>query len=341
MSYLNSTGVSISVAAWLAHDDYDYVTDPNYISVTTLIKPVKQIILANRLPEPEDMPKSDVISRYASCRGSAIHNSIEHVWKNHHDSTLKSIGIKKKIRDKIRVNPTEEMLKEAEDNGTSIIPVYMEQRHQKTAHGFTIGGKYDFVLEGYVEDFKTTSTYTYTKETNNEKQRLQGSLYRWLAPHIITQDVMKIQYLFTDWKAMDAQRDPNYPPQPIVEKRHQLYSMNDTTRYIDDKLIAIKQLADSPEEDMPPCTDEDLWRDADVYKYFKDPSKVENGVPKKGSRSTKNFTNELDAMGFRQEKGGVGTIVTVKGKVKACKYCNVAIICRQKDAYLADGSLEL
>ena len=47
--FTNNADIDLSVAVWLAHDDYDYVTKPNYISVTTLIKPIRQIILRGRV----------------------------------------------------------------------------------------------------------------------------------------------------------------------------------------------------------------------------------------------------------------------------------------------------
>ena len=338
--FANSSGVGLSVAVWLAHDDYDYVVDPNYISVTTLMKPVKQIVLAKRLPDPATMPTPDVLQMYASRRGSAIHDSIERVWINNYDSSLKSLGIKKVIRDMIRINPTDEEVLGYEEDGVEIIPVYMEQREQKEVHGFIVGGKYDLILEGYLEDYKTTSTYTYTHGTNDEKHKLQGSLYRWLNPKKVTQDIMKIQYLFTDWNRMESLRNPDYPAEAVLEKRHQLHSYAETNNYVNDKLIMIKQLDSKPENEMPDCTDEDLWREKDVFKYFADPAKVVNGVPLKGTRATKNFTTKLEADAHRRTKGK-GIVVTVKGKVKACIYCDVAVICQQKDVYLANGSLVL
>ena len=45
----NNAGIDLAAALWLAHDDYDYVDKPNYISVTTLIKPIRQIILGMRV----------------------------------------------------------------------------------------------------------------------------------------------------------------------------------------------------------------------------------------------------------------------------------------------------
>ena len=48
--YNNINQVPVSMAVWLAHDEYDHNDDPNHISVTGLIKPTKQLILAGRVP---------------------------------------------------------------------------------------------------------------------------------------------------------------------------------------------------------------------------------------------------------------------------------------------------
>ena len=56
-----------------------------------------------------------------------------------------------------------------------------------------------FVAEGKVQDFKSTSVYTYLNQTNKDKYILQGSIYRWLNEDTITRDTMDIHFIFTDW----------------------------------------------------------------------------------------------------------------------------------------------
>ena len=50
MIITNNHGISLPLAVWLLHDDYDYVKDENYISATSLLKSTKQIILSKRIP---------------------------------------------------------------------------------------------------------------------------------------------------------------------------------------------------------------------------------------------------------------------------------------------------
>ena len=39
IEYTNDHNIPLAMAVWLMHDDYDYIHDPKYISVTTLMKP--------------------------------------------------------------------------------------------------------------------------------------------------------------------------------------------------------------------------------------------------------------------------------------------------------------
>ena len=47
--YINTEDTPLSVAVFLATDHYDY--DPNTISATRLLKPIRQTILSGRVPK--------------------------------------------------------------------------------------------------------------------------------------------------------------------------------------------------------------------------------------------------------------------------------------------------
>jgi hypothetical protein len=92
---------------------------------------------------------------------------------------------------------------------------------------------------------------------------------------------------------------------------------------------------DAPEEEIPQCTDEDLWRSDPVFKYYK------NGDIT-AKRSTKNFDTHQEAVIYMStENGGKGAIKEVPGQVTACKYCPAFMACTQKDSFIASGDLVL
>jgi len=324
--YKNEKNTSLSVAMWLATDNYDHNPNENVISVTTIIKPIKQILLATRAAITGVIAPEEVSNLVASRMGTAFHDSIEAAWLGDYAKTLAKLGYPKGVVKLVRVNPSKQDLLDNPD----IIPVYLERRSQKTLDGLTISGKFDFVGEGRVEDFKSTSTYSYTHATNTEKYILQGSIYRWLNQDIITDDSMAIQFIFTDWSVKKAMSDKSYPQSRVLEMKLPLMSVVETERYLRNKVKQIMTLGDAPEEDIPSCTDEELWRSAPQFKYYANPQKL--------GRATKNFDTSYEANAHMVGKAK-GVVIEKKGEARACKYCSAFNVCTQKDAYILDGSL--
>lgn len=321
--YLNASSVPLSVAVFLATDNYDH--DEHAISATSLIRPLRQIILSSRVSTEDSAV--DLIQLVPSRMGSAIHDAIERSWKENHQEALSALGYPKRVIEKIRINP------EPSELTDGVIPIYLEQRIKKQVGKFLISGKYDFIGDGRVEDFKSTSVYTAINNTNDEKYILQGSIYRWLNPEIITKDEMAIQFIFTDWSKAKAMSDPKYPQQRIQQRILPLKSVQETDAFIRRKLDLIEKYWDAPEDEIPECSDEDLWRSEPVWKYYKNPSKM--------TRSTKNFDNKQDAYLRLAEDGGTGIVVEQPGQVTACRYCQAFTLCSQKDDLVARGDLQL
>lgn len=321
-TYLNETGVSLALAAFLATDHYDFV--PDAISATALMRPIRQQILIPRVP-PEKR-KVDIVGLSKSRMGTAIHDGIDRTWVDgHYRHAMAAMGYPKAIIDRVVVNHEGKLPKNA-------IPVYTERRSFRTIKGKTVSGKFDFVAEGRVQDFKSTSTFTWVNETKSEDYSLQGSIYRWLNPDIITDDVIAIQFLFWDWMAGRSSA-PDYPDHPVIQKLYPLLSLQDTENYIGGKLDLFDRYKDSDEKSIPKCNDKELWRKDPLWKYYRS--------GKVGPRSTKNFDSAYDAHAKLATDGGKGLVVEVPGKVVACKYCSAFDACTQKDEYIADGSLEL
>lgn len=327
--FTNHEDIPLSLAVFLATDHYDH--EQAGISATSLLKPTRQLILGGRVPAQDRV--EDVSGRIASAIGTAIHDGIERAWMSPNlTSTLQALGYSERIANRIRVNPTREEVAQ----NKKIIPVFMEQRLFRKFKGVVISGKFDMVAQGHLEDFKSTSTFAWLNGTKDEDYILQGSIYRWLDDTIITDDEMSISFIFKDWMAAQARANPNYPKSAMIRKQFPLLSKEKTEAYVAKKLDEIERYKDEAEENLPLCSDKELWRSAPKYKYFKNPATAE-----KGGRSTKNFDNIQDANARMAADNNVGRVVTVPGSVRACKYCPAFDICTQKDALIADGSLVL
>lgn len=339
MKLTNNEQQSLSIAVFLATDNYNHNRYPGKLSISTtgLIKPPRMIILNDRIITLQEVePKEtemDIALNIPSRVGSAIHTAIEDAWKNSHTQALTDLGYPSAMIKRVVINPTPEAL----ILKPNIIPVYMEQRVSKEIDGYIIDGQYDFVGEGTLEDFKTTGTYGYVKNNphDDELKILQGSIYRWLNPEIVTSDHMLIQYIFTDWSKLESikQAKRGYPVSRIVAKKFILKSIIETESWIRQRLQLLKSLKHTKESELPLCTKEELWADKTIYSYYKNPASTK--------RSTKNFNaNEYHLANERLLKdGNVGIIREKKGKVKRCNYCNCIDICSQAQSLIANRQL--
>jgi len=321
--YTNKANVSLPLAVWLMHDDYDYDDRPNVISATSLLKPIRALVLKYQY---NDINKEVDITDLVSARmGSAIHAIAEEAWleRGNISKALKAMGTSN--LDKIFIINPDKPVKDSE------VAVYVEQRHETTVGDYIISGKYDLVLDGTLSDYKSTSVWTYIYDSNAMKYTQQGSIYKWLAPDRITDNKVSIQFIFTDWSAANAARDSKYPQSRVLTRDYPLWSTDRTENYIKDKLQDVTSLLDKPQEQLPQCTSEELWESATKYKYFKNPD---------AQRATKNF-DSLDEANIRLATEGVGTIKTVPGEAKACRYCEVVEVCDQAQSLINQGRLIL
>ena len=325
MTLTNDRGFSLSLGVWLATDTYAYSAVPRTISATTLLQPIRAIVLA--LQNQGLIQKGDIAALIPSRMGTAFHDSIERSWTGPTlIDTLKKLGYPDSVINRLKVNP------EPHELVKGVIPVYLEQRAQKVINGFTITGQFDFVGDGILEDFKSTSVYNYIFGSNEEKYLMQGSIYKWLNPQIITGFHMLVQYIFTDWSMKDSRQNRGYPKSKIVTKKLILKSVQETEMFIQSTTSSILNLENKPQHELPLCTPEELWQKKDTWKFYKDPTKL--------GKSTRNFDNQSDAHIRFIKDGSKGLIKHFPGKVMRCKYCNVREICAQAQGLRQSGLLD-
>lgn len=322
----NRSDISLALAVWLLHDEYDSQAGKfnKYISATSIMKPLRHILLPRRMDVGDNV--IDVEDFIARSMGHALHDSVEKAWVHGYARSLKLLGYPQHLIDRVRINPTDDEVRASNE----IIPIYMEQRLFREIDGWTVGGKFDFVTEGIVQDQKSTSAYAWLLGSRDDDYKLQMSLYRWLDAgqplRKITEDYGRINFIFTDWQKMQAKQNPNYPQKKVEFKEISLLSLDETEQWLRHKLSLIDKYKEVAEPNLPECTDEELWRSEPVFKFYSDPMKT-------SGRSTKNFDNLNDALSFKTSKGGQGIIKTVPGEPKRCGYCEAFAICTQKDRY--------
>lgn len=311
IKYTNNTDMNLVLAIWALMDNYNHDERSNAISVTGLLKPTRQIILGRRFKD--NIREIDSENLIQSSMGTAIHDSVEKAWKN---------------KDKVV-----EIMESLGYIASSSIydEVILERRSEKEINGFIISGQFDIVFRGSVCDIKSTSVYSYIFGSKEEDYKLQMSIYKWLNQDIITDDYGYIEYVFTDWSAMKAIQDSQYPQKRIISHKIKLLSISETEDWIINKLAQVSLYESLDNSKLIRCSDEDLWRTSDKYKYYK---KNKAGIVNY-SRATKVFSNEFEANHKRDTEGGA--VILIKGEIKRCKYCNFTNICEQYLEYKKEG----
>lgn len=325
----NEHQIDLPIAVWLLQNGYysgaDIAPEGELISVTTLLKPTRRLILERQVDFDEEV--MDVSELIASRMGHSLHDSVERAWtEGDWQGAMRRLHYPQSVVDRIKINP------DPSDVSGDDIPIYLEQRRFKEVGGIILTGQLDFSINGAYRDVKSTSTFSYTSGSKDEDYILQGSMYRYIMPELITSDTMRIEFIFTDWQKYMAKRNPAYPQSRVTHKEFTLMSHKETEEWILDKLADIKKNAKhvKNQDKMVRCTDKELWKSEDEYKYYSNPE-----TAKKGGRCQKNFKKLADAEQYRADKGK-GVVVTVKGEVKACGYCPAFSACEQRKEYFPD-----
>lgn len=325
----NNHQIDLPIAVWLLQQGYysgaDIAPDGELISVTTLMKPTRRLILERQVDQSTvQMDVSDLI---ASRVGHGLHDSIERAWtEGDWKGAMRRLHYPQSVIDRVLINP------DPSEVGEDDIPIFLEQRRFKEVGGIILTGQLDFAINGAYRDVKTTSTFSYTSGKKDMDYILQGSMYRYIMPEFIWQDKMRIEFIFTDWQKFRAKADPNYPQAKVAHKEYDLMSIEDTEKWILTKLNEIQQNAKHTfkQDKLIRCSDYDLWKQPDSFKYYANPE-----TANKGGRSQKSFDKLADAEQHKADKGK-GVIVTVKGEVKACEYCPAFSVCEQRKEYFPD-----
>ena len=291
MKYTNKRNYPDFVVEWLQHDEYDY--DKNTLSATTLMQPPRAYALTQQNWDRLEIDVEDLIaSRY----GTAIHDSIEKV---------------------------------------NLTGCKQEERLKKAVKNKIISGKFDILKEisdkrWQLIDVKSTSVWTYIYGSRDEDYKKQLSIYRWLAiqHNYSVVQTAKIWMIFTDWSSAKAKEDPKYPQSRIVVKEIDLLGDEQTLKYIGERISLLETARDMEQNDMPKCTNEELWASGETWAI----------MMKGGKRAIKVYKEEEKAKEHEMKPGY--EIIHRPGKVARCRYCNARKFCNQYQELIEEGRSE-
>ncbi len=293
------------VVEWLKNDQYDY--QPDVLSATTLMQPPRMYALKKIHKDQITMDVSDLIAlRY----GTAIHDSVEKV----------------KISNAIQ-----------------------EKRLFHTMISKQISGKFDMLVKLDEEtwklvDIKSTSVWNYIYGSNDEEYKKQLSIYRYLAycNNLNVSDNAEIMMVFTDWSRKRSLESQDYPETRIKIKSIKLMSIEDTEKYIVERIQLLESTAALLEQDkMPECTEKELWAGKSTFIIKEKQVKLGSSDDiNKNPHVLRKFKTFEDAEGYREgisEGMDRFVVVEIKGKVNRCDYCQVKPFCNQAKKLQEEG----
>lgn len=212
---------------------------------------------------------------------------------------------------------TAHALLEKEYDGT-----FVEEKFEEKIGSFTVTGKVDcYDMEHEVlYDYKTTSAWKVVFK-NFEDWYKQGMIYSWL----LSKKGLKVKKcvfvaILRDWSETESLRKPDYPSSPVYTYEFDVTEsdIKSVEEVIAQKVSQIEKLKDVADDELPECSKDERWANADVY-----------AVMKKGRKtSVKNFDNEEEANKMAKEGGDNFYVETRPGTDKKCtRYCSCREFC--------------
>lgn len=194
-----------------------------------------------------------------------------------------------------------------------------EERFYVERSGKTIGGQIDLYdkRRGILYDWKETSVYVSYLSLKPE-WAAQGNINRLLLEEngYPVKEIINIA-LYRDWKKSLVGSTEKYPPHQVAKFEIPVWSTELTESFIAKR---IRDFEDA-KQTLPLCSDEDRWKDKDVYALTK--------IGKK--KATKLFNTEEEAKSHVEIFAIKGHEILFRpGVNRRCEsYCNVAQFCEQ------------
>ncbi|MCH5165627.1 MAG: hypothetical protein J1G01_04430 [Clostridiales bacterium] len=215
----------------MAEDHYEI--KPKRYSVTTLLKPVREILLNRRYNDVIEQDCSDMIWMLF---GQATHAILEKY----------TVG---------KTEFAEEKLEYTFDSG------------------YTVSGVIDLydMEKAEVVDYKTASVWKVIKRDFDD-WRKQGLMYAWLLrKNGLPCDDITFYAILKDHSIGKAKREAGYPQSNIFKYAFPVTdaAIAEIDKFIRDKLDDIIEYEDKSDDELPLCSEEDRWNDGDKYAVMK------------------------------------------------------------------------
>lgn len=211
----------------------DYEATPKRYSVTTLLKPVREILLRRRHDKEIEQDCSDMVWLLF---GQAVHSILE----------------------------------KYSDGETEFAEEFMTVELE---NGYTVSGKIDLydMKSKTVVDYKTASVWKVMFK-DFEDWRKQGLMYAWLLrKNGLPCEKIEFYAILKDHSKTDAKYKPDYPQNPVYPVTFKVTDKDiaEIDEFINDKINELIKYEDKPDNELPLCSAEDRWNSGDKYAVMK------------------------------------------------------------------------
>lgn len=277
----------------------DYTKGESDYSVTQLSKPVQAVILFNRYNEEVEKDLSDMMWLLF---GKGVHKVLE------------SVGLKNAIQE--------------------------ERLYQKIAGKVLSGAAdlYHFINDLYViSDYKVTSVWSYIYGSRTQEWEEQLNCYAWLySQHGFAVDRLEDVVMYRDWSDTEALRHgDNYPPK-AQRIAIELWPKSKTEEFIKARIGALAAAESLPDDQLPPCTEEEMWAKKDSWAVVKE-GNVKATKVLYSVQEAEAVKVDLETPKPGKKKSAKYEIQFRRGSRTRCeRYCDACMFCSQFSKYKAE-----
>ena len=196
----------------------------------------------------------------------------------------------------------------------------VEERFATDILGWKFSGQLDHynVDNNTLSDYKITSVYSVKGDHKKEWEAQLNCLRYLLHLNGVVADRLQIVAILRDWSKQKAKMDKEYPNTQVVEVDIPVWDLQDTDTYLKGKVAMLQSYQNTPDDELPLCSEEDRWAKPTMYAVMKQGAK----------RATKLHPNKEDAETHADEVGGY--VELREGESVRCdSYCSVSGFCNQ------------
>lgn len=136
-----------------------------------------------------------------------------------------------------------------------------EQRYFHDMEPCRISGQVDLYdpKTQTITDHKTAKVYSYLLGDNKNYQQQLNCYAYILSKNGLPVKRIVLFWTFKDWSWRTAAKDPDYPQKKSLVQEIKLWTMDEAETFIKERLSMHVAQNDTPDDELPECTAEDMW----------------------------------------------------------------------------------